>query len=225
MVTRHSIFAGIPEGAELDRWPCSDWSLNSRDLLTGEERRHLCLPIEDAGFDIRSTGGEKYVGAPYGQCGGTFTSSSIRFWDLTGNPVDVPANPHPQTGSCAPCELDALISPDGTHLAYRHRPDSFHPDSPHYSGPGCGGGAEQVAAWWDGSKDVPAEIVVIDIDTGEMPWRMEVSADSHMSDFDGRYVVVSRQGESVIYDTWEERPPVRVSGNVTLTRPLASLDR
>ncbi len=72
---------------------------------------------------------------------------------------------------------------------------------------------------------MPAEIVVIDIDTGEMPWRMEVSADSHMSDFDGRYVVVSRKGESVIYDTWKERPPVRVSGNVTLTRPLASLDR
>jgi hypothetical protein len=64
----------------------------------------------------------------------------------------------------------------------------------------------------------------VDIDTEEMPWRIEVSADTFLSDFDGRYVVVSQKGESVIYDTWGERPSVRVSGNVTLTRPT-SLNR
>ncbi len=209
-------FAGVPEGVDLDEWPCSDWALNSRDLTTGEERRHICLPVEDAGLDIRSFGDGLFVGAPYGLCGGTGTSSSIQFWDTAGNPVQIPANPFPSTQSCAPCELDALISSDGNLLAYRHRPDSFHADSPYYSGSSCGGGAEQFEAWWTGSQDVAAEIVVLDLDSGEELWRTSIPADTRLSDFDGRYLVAEREGQSLIYDTVGTYPSIEAPGQVVL---------
>lgn len=210
------LFAGIPEGADLAEWPCSDWALNSRDLGTGEERRHLCLPIEDAGFDIQSVGGGLFVGAPYGLCGGTGTSSSIQFWDTAGNPVEMSANPFPPTESCAPCELHALISPDGTLLAFRHRPDSFHPDSPYYSGPPCGGDAKQVDAWWEGSQSIAAEIVVLDLESGEELWWTDVPADTQLSDFDGRYLVAVGEGQSTIYDTAGIHPAMEAPGQVVL---------
>jgi hypothetical protein len=209
-------FAGIPERADLDEWPCSDWALNSRDLMNGEERRRLCLPIEDGGFEIQSVGDGLFAGAPYGLCGGTGTSSSIQFWDIAGHPVQISTNPFPPTQSCAPCELDSLISSDGFLLAYRHRPDSFHPDSPYYSGPACGGGAEQVDSWWEGSQDVAAEIVVLDLDSGEELWRIDVQADASLSDFDGRYVVAESEGQSAIYDTAGVHPSIKTPGDVVL---------
>ena len=211
-------FAGIPEGGDLDEWPCGDWSLNSRDLITGEERLHLCLPIEDADLGIRSAGDGLLVGAPYTLCGGTSTSTAIQFWDLDGNPGNLPANPFPSRESCAPCELNAMISPDGALLVYRHRPDSFSDQSPNYSGPACGGGAEQVDTWWQQSKSIPAQIAVVDLGTGDTLWEFEASADTHLSDFDGRYVVLTRAGQAMIYDTLQDRRLVEVAGNVRLRR-------
>ena len=176
------------------------------------------MPLEDAGYEIRSVGGGRFVGAPYSLCGGTGTSSSLRFWDLGGEPVEMPANPFPPTRSCAPCELDALISPDGELLAYRHRPDAFHHESPFYTGPPCGGGAEQVDAWWEGSKGINAEIAVIDLASGDLRWWTEVPAAAFLSDFDGRFVVVAEDGVSVIHDISGRVPPLEVIGGVCLAR-------
>ncbi len=205
-------FDGIPEGDHL-RLDCGDWSLNARDLETGEEHAYLCLPIEDAGFDIASTGGGRFVGAPYSQCGATFTSTAIRFWDRSGKPLDVPANP--QSADCAPCEVSALISPDGHQLAYLHRPDSFHPNSPHYHGEACGVWEGQGEAWWEASSHVPAAAAVIDLESGGELWRREVPAGTWLVDYDGRFVVLGHprddgSGANEIVDTWGLLEPTRV---------------
>ncbi len=212
-------FAGIPKGADRDTWPCSDWSLNSRDLITGEDRFHLCLPAEDAGLRIRSFAAGLFVGAPLGMCNATSTSTSLDFWDVDGNPVDIPANPFPPEASCAPCELSALLSADGSLLAYRFRPDSFWHESPYYSGDPCDGNPEQYDRWWEESRKVTAVIAVIDLDTGDTVWTLETGADSDLADFDGRYVVVTTGTGTTIYDIGHERPPHAVGANVVLARP------
>lgn len=111
-----------------------------------------------------------------------------------------------------------MVSPDGGLLAYEHRPDSFHHDSPYYSGPACGGGGEQRDAWWAGSQSLPAEVVVMDLSSGRILWRTEPPTGSHLADFDGRYLVVSVEDQSVIYDIEGEQPPVDVPSRVALMR-------
>lgn len=217
-------FAGIPEGADLSEWPCGDWSLNSRNLITEEEQFHLCLPIEDAWLNIASIGGDLFVGAPGYASGSLFTSTGIEFWDTDGNRVEMKDNPLPSRfpsdgDSCQPCELAALISPDGTKVAYWHRPDSKWPPSAEDNTP--------TEVWWEQSRAIPAALVVIDLESSVVEWRLDVAPDTGLDDFDGRFLAVraDRRGtETLIYDTIEGgSPPVRVEGRVAFYRSNDSI--
>lgn len=208
-------YSGMPIQVDSQTWPCPDWALNGYELATGKESTFVCLPTSDAGFDIGSFGGGRFVGTPYGQCGGDYTFHSIQFWDVSGVDVDVAANPHPSVEDCAPCELAALISDDGTLLAYRYRPDAFWPDSDNYP-PGhlCTGDYD---GWWEKSQLIPAVVAVVDLTTGEEKWSTEVGADVQLGDFDGRNVVLYRRDWSHhvwvdirIVDTWGEHPAIYI---------------
>ena len=210
-------YSGMPAQVDLDSWSCPDWALNGYALTTGKEYTHVCLPIEDAGFDIYSFGGGRFVGTPYVQCGGDYTYHSIKFWDTSGSEVEVAGNPFPSVEDCAPCELAALLSHNGSLLAYRYRPDAFWPDSVNYP-PGhlCTGDYD---GWWEKSQLVPALVAVVDLTTGEDIWSIEVGADVQLGDFDGRYVVLHRRDWSnhphvwvdiQIVDTWGEHSAIHI---------------
>lgn len=142
------------------------------------------------------------------------TNHAMTFTDPTGNPIDVPTNPFPT--SCAPCELDALLSPDGTLLAYRYRPDAYWP--------------EEVAAamtyeeWLVETADIPGEVVVIALDDGSELFRVQVTAHTRLVDFDGTRVAVWDEdtNESTIHDRSGD-DPLLVDGQVVLMQtPLAA---
>ncbi|MDF1596817.1 MAG: hypothetical protein P1T08_12130 [Acidimicrobiia bacterium] len=209
-------YSGVPIQIDPDTWPCADWALNGYALPTGDESTFICLPMEDAGYDIGSFGGGLFVGAPYGQCGGDYTYDVIEFWDRSGTEVEVASNPFPSGQGCAPCELAARISDDGNLLAYRYRPDAFWPDSDNFpTGPRvCTGDHD---GWWEKSQLIPAVVAVVDLTTGEEMWSTEIGADVQLGDFDGRHVVLHRWDWSNhvwvdirIVDTWGEHPAIYI---------------
>ncbi len=205
-------YAGIA-GPVDDHYPCGDWQLVGRDLQAGTEVGLMCLPIEDAWFGIRSVGGGLFVGElgiASGSCG---SSRDLHFWDADGQDVSLAQNPFPV--SCEPCELSAIISPGGGLLAYRFRGDSKWPPQEWDHLP--------WEEWWERSKAIPADFVVLDLDTGDERWRIETPAWIELADFDGRHLVtVGPLGDgetaSTIYDTWGENSPMTVPGLVTLVR-------
>lgn len=215
-------FPGVPDPAGR----CPDGrALGGYDLSSGEEEPFVCFPMEDAGFDIRSFGAGLFVGSPYSQYDSWAFWSTIQFWDTSGGPVEVAANPYPSTRSCEPCELAALISSDGRLLAYRFRPDALHPDSPSLPADFY---ADSLGPnrWWEESRQIPATVAVVDLTSGEELWRTEIDADVELGDFDGRYVVLHRREwpnpyHIRIVDTWDEQPDVIIEspGTVGLARP------
>ncbi|MDJ0953611.1 MAG: hypothetical protein QNJ81_08025, partial [Acidimicrobiia bacterium] len=56
-----------------------------------------------------------------------------------------------------------------------------------------------------------------DLDSGEELWRTAVPADTRLSDFDGRYLVAEREGQSLIYDTLGVNPSIETPGRVVLS--------
>jgi hypothetical protein len=212
-------YSGLPVDVDPDTWLCPPgWALNGYVLATGEESAFVCLPIEDAGFDIYSFGGGRFVGTPYGQCGVEYTFHSIQFWDTSGTEVEAVGNPFPPDRDCAPCELAALLSDDGTMLAYRHRPDAFWPGSINYRAEHfCSSDHDDYDGWWEKSSLTPATVAVVDLATGEVLWSTEVGADVQLGDFDGRYIVLHRRDWSShphvwvdirIVDTWGEHTDI-----------------
>ena len=189
------------------------YQLLGRGLQTNTVQGLMCLPESDAWFDIGSVGDDLLVGVRWEAHGVAGTAVWIRFWDLDGEIVEVASNPMPDP--CAPCELDALISPDGGLLVYRYLPYSEWP-------PGDSDAVTEEE-WWEQTRLIPADVIVLDLEDGGELWREEVAAEIHLADFDGRYLVASTAWwhgpiESTIYDTWGEHEPLAVPSAVTLTR-------
>lgn len=125
-----------------------------------------------------------------------------------GTPLPSPlAEGFPLDGaSCAPCELDAYLSPDGTLLAYRIRPDAFWNQE--------GSGIE----WRETTGLIPGEVVVIGLATGSVLFRTDVAAQDRLGDFDGRFLVIEGPHASTIVDSRSEHAQWRTTSDVELLR-------
>ena len=179
------------------------------DLATGTQTFLFCdTDGPDGGNNLTSVGGDRMSTVGWGMSD-TWTNWDIQLIDFSGNPVPWPANPVPD--SCAPCELDALLSPDGQLLAYRHRPDSYWPPT-----------EMTEDEWWAATQAIAGTIRVIDVETGVARFEMEVPATAHLVDFDGRYIVVAHSpaiwlwegiDHNDIIDTTGALPPITIGGN------------
>ncbi len=182
------------------------------DLTTGTPTFLFCdTDGPDGGHSLTSVGDDRMSTVGW-EIWEPWTCHDIQLIDFAGNRVSWAANPVPE--SCAPCELDAALSPDGQFLAYRHRPDAYWP-------------SERAVAmtedeWWATTQAIPGTIRVIDVATGAEKFEMEVPATAHLVDFDGRYIVVADSpaiggysgiDHSDIIDTTGALPPITISGN------------
>lgn len=193
-----------------------------RDLDTGRERPLVCLyQSSDAGSSITSYGGGLFTVEHDVSLVG-HTSGALRFLDLSGEEVSVEHNPFAE--SCAPCELDAALSPDGRLLAYAYWPTA----SIARAEPADGDYARAFEEWWEASKDIPTELVVLDLWTGEAVWRSETGAQASLVGFDGRFLTVAAASQRWIYDTRTgDRvgiPPAESEQAAFWTAVLTSLD-
>jgi hypothetical protein len=155
------------------------------DLLTGEERPLGCFGGEDGGVSVVSGGGELLVGTSWLAVGASGTDRRIHFYDTSGGEIEHPANPVPE--SCAPCELDVRLSPDGSLLAYRLRADAKWSQD-----------LEELQRidrlsydeWWEGSRDIRGVVTVVDLGRGSDVFSTTVPAGERLVDFDGRRLVM-----------------------------------
>jgi hypothetical protein len=155
------------------------------DLQTGDERPLGCFGGEDGGVGVTCGGGELLAGTSWLAVGTGGTDDRIHLYDTMGHEVDHPANPVAE--SCAPCELDVHLSPDGARLAYRLRPDAKWSEDPVE--------ADRIdrlsyEEWWETSKEIAGTIHVIDLASGEDVFSMAVPAGERLVDFDGCRMVV-----------------------------------
>lgn len=186
------------------------------DLRSGRERRLTNVGFAGDGWSFpRSFGGSVFVGVDGAAVGCGGSDAVIAFWDEDGNRIDHPHNPVREP--CGPCELSAVIAPDGRRLAYSHRADA---PSEYHGRLVCGGHDD----WWEETQDILGEVVVLDLETGEEVFRVDAPPQARVADFDGRYVVVASgswvgQPVATIYDTSNERPSVALSGGAILVRP------
>lgn len=193
------------------------------DLGTAAEREIGCFGGEDGGVWLASGGGELLLGQAWLAVGSNGTSLDFRFYSPDGDAVDVTHNPFP--ASCAPCELDGILSPDGSTLAYRHRPDAKwsldHERLLELD-------AMTPEAWWETTRSIPAQVVVVDLTTGDEQFRMTVPAAERLVDFDGRYVVSETSlwddkaakwvFSSRVIDTTQVGPGTELAGRVRFAR-------
>lgn len=162
------------------------------DPETGAERFVGCRAYgSDGGSIWTSYGGGLFSLVDWGAAGGFGSDHRIRFLDLSGQEVAVEHNPFSE--SCAPCDLDAQLSPDGSLLAYSYWPAAYWQQSE----PSDGDYTRAIREWQEESKDIPVELVVLDLKTGVERWRTEVPAQTTLAGFDGRYLSTGR----TIYDT------------------------
>ncbi len=193
-----------------------------RDLQTGQERFVVCLyQGPDSSEGISSYGGGILtVELEISLIG--HTSGPLQFVDLSGEGVAVEHNPFSE--SCAPCELDAKLSPDGSLLAYAYWPTS----SIIGEEPPDGDYTRVLDEWWEASKHIPTELVVVDLETGEERWRSEAPAQTWLDGFDGRYVTVGTDTGRTIHDTVTGEvytvPPARTEPTDFWVAILDSLD-
>jgi hypothetical protein len=194
-------------------------SVGRRDLATGLTSISDVVTSwvgEDGGLRPSTAGGGVLAGAASIAVGSGGTSRQIAFWDLEGNPVSVAGNPFPE--SCEPCELSIRLGPDGETLAYLYRPDARWPPQEADEIP--------IDEWWEASQLIPAQLVVVDVATGEEVFRAEVPAGTWLTDYDGRFLVVAevpyRTGdgvvESTVYDALGADEPLTLPGTVVLAR-------
>ncbi len=192
-----------------------EWQLVGRDLESGVATGYMCLPIGDVrpGFD--SIGGDQFVAATWVYAGCSGTGTDIRFFDTRTEPVVVTGNPGAE--SCAPCDREALVSPDGRLLAHKVRAyTSPQPDA-------CD--LADMERWHaEQLRATELTLEVIDVATGEVIWAAADRPDASLVDFDGRYLVMDdgapweRGQRSTIYDTADEHAPVVVEGRAKLMR-------
>ncbi len=193
------------------------------DLLTGEEQFFGCFGGEDGGVSVTSGGGELLVGTSWLAVGASGTDRKIHLYDTTGREIVHPANPVAE--SCAPCELEAHLSVDGSLLAYRLRPDakwSLELEDLQR--------IDQLTheEWWNTTKHIPSHIGVVDLERGEEVFSIAAPAGERLVDFDGRRLVIEScdmvEGEEDIVRTCSSRvvsiesdlPEVVVTGSVRL---------
>ena len=165
--------------ARYDRCPEEEYywgeAIVTIDLVTGAREVAFCDPAgPDGGTYPISLGGDLLVAVATEEWE-VRSAHTLVFLDLEGQPIDVATNPFSE--SCAPCELTARLSPDGSLLAYRHRPDAYWPQEV----------AEALTEdeWWEQSRSIPADVVVIDLATGTELLRRRVDAEVSLTDFDG----------------------------------------
>ena len=190
---------------------CEGESLARYDLLSGSLSPAICnLGEGDGGIHVASSGGDRFVGVAWVAAGPGGTDRTLHFFNEAGEETSATHNPYPT--SCQPCELRALLSPDGSLLAYRFRPDAKWPNT-----------EEPTEDWWERSRHIPADIVVLDLDSGYEPWRIRVPAGTRLADFDGRYVVTTVDDTSTVHDTRRPTSSFSVTGEVALIHdPVAS---
>jgi hypothetical protein len=171
-------------------------------------------------------GGGLFAGVRWEAVGSCGTDSGILLWDRSGAELDVAINPYPFPGDLRdewiPCELDARLSPDGRLLAYRFRPDNKWP-CPEYDD-------VSYEDWLVESRTITGEVVVLDIDTGSVLYRAVSAAAERLTDFDGRFLVLTTTDrrwdvpldqlrdvvESTIVDITDIEPDHTVEGRVRL---------
>ena len=186
------------------------------DLRSGSERSVANIGFDGDGWSYPTSYGEGlFVGVNGAAFGCGYSDAVLAFWDLEGRRIDHPRNPVNEP--CGPCELSAAISPDGRLPAYTLRGDA---PSEYHGRLVCG----EEAEWWNQTQEILAEVVVLDLNTGDEVFRTTAPAQDRLTDFDGRYVVVEQSSWSgatpaaTILDTWAEQAPITVPGRVTLIR-------
>jgi hypothetical protein len=199
------------------------------DLETGDpEDFVVCAGDGDYGLFPSSSGGGLFVGVDHFDSGSCRTNICITFWDSSGGEIDIPANPYPcpavwhEFPDWTPCELGALVSPDGRLLAYRFRPDNKWP-CPEYDD-------VLYEDWLKESRKIPGEVVVLDIETGSVVYRAVSEAEERLTGFDGRFIVLTatdrrwdvpiderdREATSTLIDITGNSPDHTVDGRVHL---------
>jgi hypothetical protein len=127
------------------------------------------------------------------------------FWDRSGTDIEVATNPYPLYGRVEsavdwiPSEINARISPDGRLLAYRFRPDNKWP-CPEYDD-------VPYEDWLEESRKIPGVVVVLDIATGTEIFRVDSEAEERLTDFDGRFLVLTTAD-------WRSDVPIDERGSV-----------
>jgi hypothetical protein len=203
---------------------CESDSIGIYDLATGmREDFVVCSGEGDVGWFPTTYGDGLFAGVRWDASGTCGTDSGILFWDGSGAPVDVATNPYPVRvnegpgmSTFIPCELDARLSPDGRLLAYRFRPDNKWP-CPEYDD-------VPYEVWLEESRTIPGEVVVIDIETGSVIYQAPSEAEERLTDFDGRYLVLTITDSSAdvslavskIVDSTGTNPDLTVDGRVRL---------
>ncbi len=185
------------------------------DLVSGARNPLFCDPSgPDGGISLASVGGETSVFVEW-EAWGPSTDHQFVFGGLDGYEIDVRANP--VSVSCAPCELTGLLSPDGTLFAYRHRPDAYWP--------------EAVAAettqeeWWQQSRSIPADVVVVERENGDEQFRTQVDATTRLVDFDGeRLALWDEDADGSLVIDMAGGDEVDAEGRVALERPSLQVD-
>jgi peptidoglycan hydrolase-like protein with peptidoglycan-binding domain len=155
----------------------------ARDLESGTTTTLQCwVGGQDSGQEPDSFGGGLYVGVAWNavHATGTSTATGLVFRNESGDVIEHPHNPFP--GDCAPCELTAALSPNGSLLASVHRPDAV-PYRP-----------EGQEAWWIETQDTPATLRIYSLTTGDVVYDRPLSAGAlppfFGSWYDGRFVVL-----------------------------------
>jgi hypothetical protein len=185
---------------------CVDGSIGVYDLETGaREDFVVCSGVGDVGWFPSAYGGGLFVGVRWDDLGSCRTISGILFWDRSGTDIEVATNPYPLYGRVEsavdwiPSEINARISPDGRLLAYRFRPDNKWP-CPEYDD-------VPYEDWLEESRKIPGVVVVLDIATGTEIFRVDSEAEERLTDFDGRFLVLTTAD-------WRSDVPIDERGSV-----------
>ncbi len=198
---------------EIGTEPCPGVAAFLVDVEDGRERLFTCgLPLEGGSMRLESAGGGLFVGTFDVSAGAGGTSVGLVFWDDDGGRVEPGANPFPAVlPGCAPCRLAGRLSPDGTTLAYVYRPDAKWPPAVWDD--------RSDAEWWESTRAIAADVVVIDLESGRELFRDASPAGAQLTDYDGRYIAVGLPADapgglprSLVFDTQGPGAVVEVAG-------------
>ncbi len=190
------------------------------DLASGDETFFRYIGFSQHGGEWLTSYGEQFfTTVGWTDHGASRTQTVLRFYDINGNRVWVEHNPFEK--SCAPCHLEAMLSPDGSMLAYTLWPTAYW-DQPR---PQDGDYPQAIRDWYEENQRIPTEVVVMDLATGVEVFGTEAAADTRLTGFDGRFVTVTGR---TIFDiqTGEafDVPPAMTEPAGFWTVILASLD-
>jgi hypothetical protein len=199
-------------------------------LATGEETVISCRDeLGDSWFWITSAGGGRTALTEGYDVLNISAAGGLVLLDPEGAALDLPGNPY---GSCPElsepwrCDVHGLLSPDGRLIATWYRPDhaiavKWDDAPPEW--------ADLHTQWLARLGTVPATIRVLELDSGRELFTTEVSAQTRLADFDGRFVVVApreytddqfwtevRDAPWTVLDTIGGDEPVTVDGPVGL---------